>query len=130
MKKLLTEIGAIFTKVLGVASALSPFAGLFSGLLSAIPLSTGARGFVSTAESDIKKLFGIIANVEAVDQAMTGTSGNGPAKLKAAAPQFGVVFESVINDLGLKIADEAAAATAITNITSNMADLLNACKKK
>lgn len=120
MKKFLSFLGSLFTRVLVPLSQLTPYAGLFTSLF---PQS-------KTIVTDVQAIFGEIANVEAVDQAMNGVSGNGAAKLKAASPKVGAILQTAIDGLGLKVQDEAAAASAVTNITSNFADLMNACAKK
>jgi hypothetical protein len=128
MKKFLGNLGKVLLQVGATIPQLSPFLQFFTAWVPQTP-QKGVLGTVQAVTSDITKSMQIIAMTEA-DVTLLMGPGNGPDKLKLAAPKIGILFETAIDDLGLKITDEAAAATAISNITSNLADLLNACAKK
>lgn len=124
MKKFLSVIQKAFSAGAVYLPQLGPIAALIGVLVPKAQAATDAL------QDNLAKAIGIIFKTEAVISAATGTEGNGAMKLRAAAPQIGLLFEGVIDNLELEIEDKAAAAAAITGITSNLADFLNACKKK
>jgi hypothetical protein len=119
MKKFLSIIEGIFSGGVWVLNKILPFAALFPTLFP-------GGAMVAMVATDIKLALTEIANVSSIITA----PGQGAARLAAAAPRIAALFTTAVDGLGLQIADEAAASAALTQITSSMADFMNACKKK
>jgi hypothetical protein len=117
--KFLSVIGNVFSEGILIADKLLPFANFFPAFVPMVKI-------VQTAETDIKFAIREIAVVESI----ITEQGNGAARLAAAAPRIATLFTNAVDELGLEIADEKAASVALTNITSNLADFLNACQSK
>jgi hypothetical protein len=118
VKKFLSTIEGIFREGVLILGKLLPLAGLFPGIL---PGAGVVLNGIQLALTEIINVSSII-----------NTPGQGAARLTAAAPRIAALFTTAVDGLGLKVSKdgEARAATALTNITSNLADFLDACEKK
>lgn len=78
----------------------------------------------------IGKIGNVLVGAGAAVDAISAAPGNGAAKLAVAAP----LVDQLVKNSGFLsdkvIADEAKWSAAITGITSNLADLLNAVSEK
>lgn len=119
MKKFLSVIEGIFREGVLIIGKILPLAGLFPSLFP-------VGGVLQIVATDIKLALTEIVNVSSI----INGPGQGAARLQAATPRIAAIFTTAVEELGLQIANEEAAAKALTNITSEMADFLNACKRK
>jgi hypothetical protein len=119
MKKFLSVIEGIFREGVLIVGKLIPFTSLFPTLFP-------AGQILNTIATDIKLAITEIINVSSI----INTPGEGAARLAAATPRIAAIFTTAVEELGLHIADEQGASKALTQITSGMADFINACKKK
>lgn len=113
----LAKAVSIITKIVAIGTGLDPV------LKYVLPPS--AQGAEQKIQSELVSIAGEITNIEAVYQAVVGTAGGGPAKLKAAIPYISKIILSSEMMIGKKVADEAKFEAAVAAVTSGFADLLN-----
>lgn len=112
----LKKLGEVVLKIIGIASGVMPL------IQPALPAS--AQGVVSTVEDKLNKSLGVIVTAEQMFAA-TGAVKAGSAKLQAAKPFISQLMQQTELLVGKTPKNEQAYETAITNLTSAFADVLN-----
>lgn len=112
----LKKLGEIILKFTEIATGIGPL------LSTAYPQSATA---VTTVTSDLSQIAQIIAQVEAMGQALNIA---GPQKLTAAAPLVAQIVLSSSLLVNQKIDDPVMFQKACTEIAGGVADLLNSLK--
>jgi hypothetical protein len=111
--KFLTKLGALLLKGVAIVSGISPL------VTTQFP---GSNSAVQVISADLAQIADIIAQVEAIGQAL---GQKGPDKLKAAGPLVAqVVLKSALL-ANHKIAQPDLFAAGSTKIADGMADILN-----
>lgn len=110
----LKKIGTILQTIGGVVGLLPTFKQI-------IPQTPA----VTKVESEFEQAGNIVVMTEAIVGSITGGSGKGADKLKAAAPLVAQLLLSSPLMLNKKIKDQALFNQAATGIASGFADLLN-----
>lgn len=113
----LKKLGTVVLKIIGIATGVMPL------IQSALP--AGAQGEVATIEDKLNKSLGVIVTAEQMFAA-AGSTKAGSAKLMAAKPFISQLMQQTELLVGKTPKNEAAYETAITNLTSAFADVLNA----
>jgi hypothetical protein len=113
----LRKLGIVLLKGVQIATGLAPLAG---PLISTV--SPGSAGSVAVVTSDLNQIAAIIAQVEAMGQAL---SLKGTDKLKAAGPLVAQIIVSSSLLVNKKIADPNLFNSGAAKIADGMADVLN-----
>lgn len=90
-------------------------------------LSTGVQNAITPIADKLQSALGVITTAEQMFGAAFGpTAKNGSDKLRAATPYISQLIQNTDLLIGKKPKDEAGFTAGVTNLTSALADILNA----
>src|SRR5579872_5208953 len=121
----LKKIGTVVLKIIGIETGLLPLISPQSSAAT-VPMSTTSG---ASLLDRLKAAFNAIITVEQITSAINGPDAKtGSAKLKAAAPYVGALVQDALKEITGKASPKnpAELEAAITQITSSLADALNA----
>jgi len=121
----LKKLGGVLARIAGVGSQVAPLASAVAGAVAA---ASPNNQTVKSVAGEIGAIGGVITSIEGAFQAAQAdpNAKTGADKLKAAAPLVGNIIRSSELLAGKTVKNESLFEQAVTSITSNFADLLNA----
>lgn len=117
------KVVTFLSKLGGILSSINPIFAIVSGALAAFIPGAKAKSVIETVQSDFAAALGVIANAEAMGQALNLP---GPQKLQAASGPMAKIILQSAGFAGLKIANPVLFQQGATKVADGMADCWNA----